>query len=198
MGDFLSKIDPLVFRTVFGVIGGFFICLFIVGRSSRPDPNGKTPGRPLIESFGDFAAYHWPAYSVAAFWCIYWFSIFKPDQVQGWMSVAMSVLSLLFGIAQPTALPWLIAKTFPRETFALHIHKKTIETDAFKIQLGTTAIMSVVSLLMVLGWLSSTLHVQSSIDRMFIAIMFVALATMVPSFAMLQIVPEVLEAPAGN
>ena len=188
MGDILAKIDPLTLRTVVGVIGGFFICLLIFGRSSQRDPNGKTPGKPLIESFGDFAAYLGLLLG-AAFWCIYWFGIFHPERVGGWMSVGMTVLSLLFGIAQPIALPWLIAKTFPRETFALHVHKKTIDTDAFKIMLATTTVMSVVSFLMAWGWLG-TIGINNPVDRTFIAVMLVALATMVPSFAMLAIIPK--------
>lgn len=176
--------NPTV-RAIIAALLGLFVGLAVTWGSSK----GKSAPRPMLESLGSFASYTGLLLG-CLFWSIYWWDQYHPEAVGGIPSIGLWALVALLGISQPLALPYLVTKLFPRESFQLYIHEKTTNTWAYRIQLATLAGMSLFSFIRIWQWSETALGQVDMFQRFFSAFMIVALSVVVPSLLILDVIPK--------
>lgn len=172
-------------RTAIGAICGALIVLALTTASAKE----KSAPRPILEHFGSFVGFIGLGLG-GVFWSYYWWDQYHPETIGGTAALGAWLIVGFLGLAQPIALPYLVAKLFPREQFTLYLHEKSTDTWAYRIQVSVLIGMSLFSFIRIWQWVGTALGQRDLYQQFFSAFMIVALSVVVPSLMILDIIPK--------
>lgn len=167
---------------------GLLSAMLLIRSSTDAKHQGPGAKKPIVQNMLDITA-TLGLLAGMALWSYYWWDVWRPDSIPLPYSAPIWLIVFIMGMAHPLSLPLMAALMTPSDPINQSLQAQRRRTAGWIVQLISTLVLSIVSFLLLEGWLTNRVEL-SSVDliRPTIAIIII-LTVIIPSMAWVYIIP---------